>query len=264
MLLEPIAHATVQDASVVHLTSSIPPRGIDATSLERDAVRPASRLQKAAVTLQLAGVNFASSATNGLVVVGLPRMAADLHLPAEIGFWPTSVPGLATASTLLLAGAVADVLGPKSVELVGCVAGGVAMLACGLTRRGEELVALRALQGLGLALHLSSSVGLVTKVMPRGRERNLCFACLGLSLPLGFSLGLVLGGVLVDTIGWRAGWYLYGAITLLLSAVGVWALPKSAPLGSLSVVLRSLAATVDWVGALLASAFITLVSYFLA
>jgi len=228
------------------------------------ATTPDQSLRKAAVTFQLAGVNFASSATNGLVVVALPRMTADLQLPESLAFWPSSVPGLATASALLLAGAFADVVGPKSMELVGCVASGAMIIGCGFTRRGEELVALRALQGVAMALHLSSSVALITSIMPRGKGRNLSFACVGLSQPLGFSVGLVMGGVLVDTIGWRAGWYLYGGINLLLSVVGAWALPASKALGTLKTAMRDMRTKVDGVGALLASAFMTLISYFLA
>lgn len=226
-------------------------------------VRPASRFRKAAVTFQLSGVNFASSAANGLIVVGLPRMTQDLNLPQSLAFWPSSVFGLATASTLLLAGSVADILGPRSVDLLGCIANGALMLACAFIKKGEELVVLRALQGVSLALHLSSSVSLVTKILPRGRGRNFAFACLGLSQPLGFSFGIVIGGILVDTIGWRSAWYLYGGITLLLSAIGFWSLPKSAPLGTQDIV-HSLKTKVDWVVALLASAFMALISYFLA
>lgn len=259
--LEPVATGIVDSQSTSRLSHSDneSPRDWGGNN-----ARSVSRLRKAAVTFQLAGVNFASSATNGLVVVALPRMTADLQLPESLAFWPSSVPGLATASALLLAGAFADVVGPKSMELVGCVASGAMIIGCGFTRRGEELVALRALQGVAMALHLSSSVALITSIMPRGKGRNLSFACVGLSQPLGFSVGLVMGGVLVDTIGWRAGWYLYGGINLLLSVVGAWALPASKALGTLKTAMRDMRTKVDGVGALLASAFMTLISYFLA
>jgi hypothetical protein len=74
----------------------------------------------------------------------------------------------------------------------------------------------------------------------------------------------VLGGVLVETVGWRAGWYLYGGIVLFLSAVGFWSLPKSEPLGTFKDVMNSVATKVDWLGTLLASAFMALLCYFLA
>ncbi|KAF5011712.1 hypothetical protein FDECE_2172 [Fusarium decemcellulare] len=260
LVLQPIPHPLLESANESQSVTAD-----DSGSRCSDVqVQPVSRLRKALVTFQLSGINFATSATNGLVVVGLPRMTQDLNLPPSLAFWPSSVPGLATASTLLLAGSIADVIGPRSVDLLGCFICGAIMLGCGFVQQGQELVGLRALHGVGLALHLSSSVALVTKMMPRGRGRNVSFACLGLSQPLGFSFGLVLGGVLVDTIGWRAGWYLYGAITLLLSSIGIWSLPQSAPLGTLKKVLHDVRTEVDWVGALLASAFMALLSYFLA
>lgn len=226
--------------------------------------KPTSRLQQAAVTFQLSGVNFASSATNGLVVVGLPKMTEDLVLPASLAFWPASVAALATTSTLLLAGSLADVLGSRTIDLIGCFISGLFMIGCALAQTGEQLVALRAIHGVGFAMHLAASVALISKSMPRGRGRNVAFSCLGLSQPLGFSFGLVLGGVFVDTIGWRAGWYIYGGITLGLAVLGVFALPKAAPLGTLKEVLKGVGQKVDWVGALLASCFTALLSYFLA
>jgi MFS family permease len=223
-----------------------------------------SRIRKATVTFQLSCINFAWNATKGLTIVGLPRMTADLNLPQTLAFWPSSVPSLATASTLLLAGAIGDVLGPKYMNLVGCILNGCLMIACGLSRHGEELVVFRAMSGVALAMHLSTSVALVSKVYEPGKGRNLSFACLGMSQVLGFSFGLVVGGVLVDTSGWRFGWFLYGAITLTASAVGFWSLPNPPALGSWNALCHSICIKVDWVGALLASVFMALVSYFLA
>lgn len=162
--------------------------------------------------LQLCVVTLTACLINGLVIVGLPTITKDLQLPSSLSFWPSSVSNLATASTLLLAGSIADTVGPRWVELVGCLASGALMLGQGLSRTGEELVVMRALQGVGLALHLASSVSIITQILPQGRGRNLAFSCIGLSQPLGFSLGLVVGGILIDTIGWRAGWYIAGGI----------------------------------------------------
>ncbi|CZR49678.1 uncharacterized protein FPRO_14843 [Fusarium proliferatum ET1] len=222
--------------------SQKPTIGVQRTT-SRDEDHPATDMKTSSSTCfihrvvtvaYLCGVNITSNASNGLTVIGLPRLKEDLDLHPSLAFWPLSVYGLATASTLLLAGAIADVAGP------------------------------RALQGLAAALHFSTSVALVTLGQPQGRERNLSFACLGLSQLLGFSASLILGGILVDTIGWRSGWYLCGGMTLLLFALGLWSLPKSIETISTQAKWQNIKTRVDWVGGLLSSSSMSLLTYFLA
>jgi MFS family permease len=138
------------------------------------------------------------------------------------------------------------------------------MLSCGFIKNGKELIVIRALQGIMVALHLSTSVALVGKAHPNGKSRNVSFACLGVSQLIGFSFGLVVSGALVDTLGWRSGWYLFGGITLLLFPVGIWSLPSSTSLGGFQSTIINLRCKIDWVGALLASAFMATLSYFFA
>ncbi|KAI3391470.1 hypothetical protein diail_7334 [Diaporthe ilicicola] len=216
----------------------------------------------AILTAQLAGVNLLGSITNGYITVGLPRIAADLRLPEELFFWPASVYGLAIASTLLLAGSVADILGTRAVDLVGCFTLASGILGSGFARTGVQFIALRVIQGVAVSLHLSSSVAIVAGNLPQGRSRNIAFSCIGLSQPLGFSIGLVTGGILVDTIGWRAGWFIDGGAMLLISAIGLRVLPKSKR--SAQGIMTQLATKVDWVGAAIASAFLACLSYLLA
>ncbi|KAI2966935.1 hypothetical protein CBS147323_5159 [Aspergillus niger] len=222
-----------------------------------------SRLQQVVVITQLFAVTLTASVINGLVVVGLPTITADLQLPPSLSLWPSSVCSLATASTLLLSGSIADTIGPRWVELVGSLASGALMLGQGLSQTGIELVIMRAFQGVGLSMHLASSVSIVTQLLPPGKGRNLAFSCIGLSQPLGFSLGLVVGGILIDTIGWRAGWYIAGGITLFFTVIGLWSLPKS-PVQRDGHILRNVRTKIDWVGAGLASAFMALLCYLLA
>lgn len=262
--LEAVGHEEIPQTSSPSANKAAAADNVSDTLLPQHGIEPVSPVRKATVTFQLSCINFAWNATKGLTIVGLPRMTADLSLPQTLAFWPSSVPGLATASTLLLAGAVGDVVGPKSVNLTGCILNGFFMIGCGLSRHGQDLVIFRALSGVALAMHLSSSVALVSKAYEPGKGRNLSFACLGMSQVLGFSFGLVVGGILIDTSGWRSGWFLYGAITLSASAVGFWSLPNDLPVDSWSALRHRLSIKVDWVGALLASVFMALVSYFLA
>ncbi|RKK08483.1 hypothetical protein BFJ65_g17145 [Fusarium oxysporum f. sp. cepae] len=250
-----------KDHAEVHLT--ILDDGESSHALSKGAATPLTLIRRTAVVFQLCGVNFATSASSGLIVIGLPQLTSDLNIPQSLAFWPSSVQGLATASALLLSGAVADVLGPRSVNLSGCILNGVFMLSCGFIKSIQQLITMRALQGVAIAMHFSSSVAPVADTQPRGQSRNISFACLGLSQLLGFTFGLVVGGVLVDTVGWRSGWYLYGGVTLLLSAFGLWSLPKSEPLGFRNIFV-DLIYRVDWIGALLASVSMASISYFLA
>ncbi|RYC81246.1 hypothetical protein BFJ63_vAg15868 [Fusarium oxysporum f. sp. narcissi] len=257
----PMSRSPPKYQNEVHLT--IVDEGDSSQALSTGAATPLTLIRRTAVVFQLCGVNFATSASSGLIVIGLPQLTSDLNIPQSLAFWPSSVQGLATASALLLSGAVADVLGPRSVNLSGCILNGVFMLSCGFIKSIQQLITMRALQGVAIAMHFSSSVALVADTQPRGQSRNISFACLGLSQLLGFTFGLVVGGVLVDTVGWRSGWYLYGGVTLLLSAVGLWSLPKSEPLGFRNIFV-DLIYRVDWIGALLASVSMASISYFLA
>ncbi|KAF4160415.1 hypothetical protein CNMCM8927_004871 [Aspergillus lentulus] len=255
--------STTTTATITPINSLV----LEATNLrspENDRPKsPESQLRKVVVLSQLFAVTLTASVINGLVIVGLPTITKDLELPPSLSFWPSSVNSLGTASTLLLAGSLADTVGPRWVELVGSFASGALMIGQGVARTGQELVVLRALQGVGLAMHLASSISIVTQLLPPGRSRNIAFSCLGVSQPLGFSLGLVVGGVLVDTIGWRSGWFLSGGITLVFSIAGLWALPRSKTT-QYSDLLHNIRTKIDWVGAGLASAFMALLCYLLA
>lgn len=259
------SHTTAMSTTTTTITSEATSLRLSAEEVRLPASRDdrKSRLQQVVVITQLFAVTLTASVINGLVVVGLPTITADLQLPPSLSLWPSSVCSLATASTLLLSGLIADTIGPRWVELVGSLASGALMLGQGLSQTGIELVIMRAFQGVGLSMHLASSVSIVTQLLPPGKGRNLAFSCIGLSQPLGFSLGLVVGGILIDTIGWRAGWYIAAGITLFFAVVGLWSLPKS-PVQRDGHILRNVRTKIDWVGAGLASAFMALLCYLLA
>lgn len=222
-----------------------------------------SRFRATLVVAQLLGLNLFSSFCNGVVVVGLPAMAASLHIDEGLLVWPTSVFYLTAGSCLLLAGSIADVVGTKTMSLVGAFTAAVSAMACGLARSSGQLIAFRALQGVTNAIIVPSSVSIVSTGLEEGRPRNLGFACLGFAGPIGFSLGLVLGGVFADRTGWRAAFYLAAATTFALFLAGVWALPKDAVRPRKSV-WSSILKEIDIIGALIGTASLVMLSYVLA
>lgn len=263
--------ATTAEASPTAFTmAAATADGTTTTTMTEPETAAISQSRAITIIAQLMGVSLLSSFCGGVVVVGLPAIAASLQLEDGLLLWPTSVFYLTAGSCLLMAGSVADVAGTKRVNLAGALLGAACALGCGLARTGGQLIAFRALQGVANAIVFPSSISIISTSVEAGRPRNMGFACLGFAAPIGFSLGLVLGGVFVDdgaAAGWRAAFYLAGAVSLALFAVGMWALPpdgaRSRRSGHASVWKR-LVSEIDWVGAALASTGLATLSYVFA
>lgn len=204
----------------------------------------------ATVIIQLSGLNFITSFNHGLLTIAIPGIALDLHLDEFLYAWPLSVYALSCGSFLLLAGSMADVLGPKKCNLLGSFFLAVFVLASGFSQTGIQLVVFRALQGVAAALAVPSALSIVSTHVKRGQLRNVGFATLGFARDLGFSAGLVLGGKFVVSIGWRAAYYISGSLCFLLMFIGVWALPKDVQTDRQGSGLQRLAKEVDWIGEL--------------
>lgn len=114
-----------------------------------------------------------------------------------------------------------------------------------------------------MAMCLPTSVSLITHTFPRGHWRTTCFAMNGMAQPLGYALGLVLGGVFTDTVGWRAAYWIMAGLTACVSVMAVWALPV-VECRSARRWTRRLGEDVDWVGAVGLSASLGVLMYVLA
>jgi MFS family permease len=206
-------------------------------------------------------VTAMTSVSTGIVTTAIPTMATDLSIPTQTQYWPLSVYGLTSAACLLAAGAIADVIRSKRVFLVGNFFLATFILASGLAQTYIQLIMFRAMQGIAVAACLPSSVGILTNAIASGRRRNFGFACIGLAQPLGFSLGAVLGGVFIDTVGWRVGWYLVAGVLFMLVPIGVYLLPADSLDQPPSI--HALRTRVDWIGASITSAALAMLSFVL-
>lgn len=211
-------------------------------------------------------VGFFASFSNGVITVGLPVIARSISLERSLYLWPSSVYGLTSGAALLIAGSIADIVGARNVELTGITFLGAFTLVCGFSQTGAQLVAFRALQGVALAMHLPASVAIITGAVPAGRPRNLGFACLGFSQPLGFAVGLVLSGVMIEKVGWRSGFYLAGSCTLATAVAALWTLPKLKPQNNEGIMAmwKKVVKEIDWVGGFISSGGLAILAYVLA
>src|ERR1700760_4595520 len=142
-------------------TSNADPGRIFHSELTRRPITSASTLRIFLTVFQLCMINFVSSFTNAIITVGLPTIASSISLPRTLYLWPSSVYGLTSGATLLLAGSIADFIGPRRVEVLGCIMLSAFTLACGFANTGIQLVVFRAIQGCAMSLHLPASVALV-------------------------------------------------------------------------------------------------------
>ncbi|KAK3699632.1 hypothetical protein LTR37_016368 [Vermiconidia calcicola] len=124
----------------------------------------------------------------------------------------------------------------------------------------------RAMTGIASALTFPSAISIISKSVEGGKRRNIGFATLGLAMPLGFSFGLVLGGVLLSGPGWRVGYYIMGAVSFLMFAIGICSLPTDVNSSNQAGerIWTRLATEIDWIGAGVASVCLALLSYVLA
>ena len=213
----------------------------------------------------LASLNFLGSFGNGILIAALPKIALEIGLSQGLILWPAAIYSLASGCLLVIFGSIADVVGPKLMWLTGSYLNIAFTLGTGFARTGVQMLAFRFFQGASISMSLPTTLSLITNTFPRGPWRNIAFATTGVGLPLGFAVGLVLGGLFTGTIGWRWAYYIMAMINACISAVATWSLPsihrKDA---SGAKLLRRLARDVDWLGAGIISVASGLLMYDLA
>ena len=154
-----------------------------------------------------------------VVNVALPRIDADLSFGPAALSWVLNAYTLAFGGLLLLGGRLGDVFGRLRAFQVGLAIFTVASALGGFAQTPGQLVATRALQGVGAALAAPSVLALLTTSAPDEAARNRAFALFGAVSSGGASIGLILGGLLTDVGSWR--WTLFinvplGLVVLLL------------------------------------------------
>lgn len=246
---------TVDSASLHHVPSTQYGR------VGASAAEP-SRFETAIVITLVTMITGLGSLITGVVTTATPTIAKDVHLDQSLLLWPASIYSLVSGCTLLICGSLSDVVGYRFMYLAGCLLQGVFNLASGLARNGGELIAFRGLAGLAISFCLPSATSVITNTFPPGQKRNIAFASMGGGQPIGFALGLTLGGVFAGTIGWRWGFFLPAILNLMLFALSWFVIPVDER--SRENMLARLVNDIDWVGAILASTSLAMLSYVFA
>jgi MFS family permease len=139
-----------------------------------------------------------------IVVVALPEIGADLGYSAQTLQAVISAYAIASSGFLLVGGRAADLLGGRRMLVSGLALYGVASAAGGLATGPTLQLTARALQGLGGALVLPSTLAIITTSFAEGRDRNRALSIWGGAGAAGLVIGVLGGGVLTQTFGWPA------------------------------------------------------------
>ncbi|MEU4608288.1 MFS transporter [Kribbella sp. NPDC023972] len=152
-----------------------------------------------------------------IVFVAVPDIGRELGFAAHNLQWVISGYAVAFGGFLLLGGRMSDLLGRRRMFTLGLFLYGVSSLAGGLATDPGLLVAARAIQGFGGAVLAPAVLSLIGTLFAEGRERNRAFSIWGAAGGSGMALGSLLGGVLAQSFGWPAVFF----VNVPLAAVGV-------------------------------------------
>src|SRR4051812_4588996 len=138
-----------------------------------------------------------------IVNVALPSIRDDLGFTASSLAWVVNAYTLTFGGLLLLGGRLGDLYGARRLFLFGIALFTLASLVCGVSTSQGMLVAARAVQGVGGAVASAVSLSLMMSLFTEPADRAKAMGLFGFVASGGGSIGVVLGGVLTDTINWH-------------------------------------------------------------
>ena len=182
---------------------------------------------------------------DGTVVnVALPFLQTSLNATAIGIQWVVEAYALFLSALLLVGGTLGDRYGRRWIFNIGVVVFAIASAGCGFAANIEQLIAARAVQGIGGALLVPGSLALISSCFDE-KERGKAIGTWSGFSAMTTAIGPVLGGWLVEHVSWRAVFFLNIPLALAVVVISVWHVPESREEGELG--------RLDWLGAALAT-----------
>ncbi len=172
------------------------------------------------------GALFLDGLDLSMIGVALPSIGRALHLSGRSLQWIVSSYVLGYGGFLLLGGRTSDLVNRRTVFLTAVTMFGAASVISSAVSNEFALVALRFLKGVSAGFTVPAGLSILTTTFAEGPARNRALGIYTLCAASGFSLGLVLGGLLTE-IGWRATFLLPGPLALVLVLAGWRVIPHS-------------------------------------
>ncbi|MFE7354273.1 MFS transporter [Streptomyces sp. NPDC057543] len=160
------------------------------------------------------------SLDNTVLNVALPSMQKELHATVAGMQWTIDAYTLVLASLLMLAGSTADRIGRRKIFKIGLVLFTLGSVLCSLAPNLESLVAFRMVQAVGGSMLNPVAMSIITNTFTDPRERARAIGVWGGVVGISMAAGPVIGGLLVDSVGWRSIFWInlpVGVVALLLT-----------------------------------------------
>jgi EmrB/QacA subfamily drug resistance transporter len=172
------------------------------------------------VLLLLGTPFFVAVSDSTIVYTALPTIGAGLAFPPGSSQWVVSAYLLTTGGFLLLGGRAADLLGSRRVFLGGAAMFGGTSLLAGAAGSAAALIAARAAEGVSVAFMVPAALSILMATFPDGPDRNRALGIWGSLGGLGATAGLLLGGPITQTLGWRWVFLVNVPIAIMVVVVG--------------------------------------------
>ncbi|PYI29871.1 permease of the major facilitator superfamily [Aspergillus indologenus CBS 114.80] len=209
----------------------------------------------ALILLVTSGSQFLDNVYMTSANVALSSIQKDFDVSSTNLQWMISAYTLTFGGFLLLAGVLSDRYGRKNVLCIGLFWLSVWTLAIGFGRSFISLTIFRGLQGIGAAMTVPSAIGIISAYFT-GVDRTRGLAIYASSGTVGFCVGLIFGGFLTSSLGWRYIYYFIVIITGSLCILGALVLPRD--------IMPKEKPRMDFVGASMSTAGLILLQFVLS
>src|SRR5665213_2494624 len=178
------------------------------------------------ILILLATAQFMVILDSSIVNVMLPKVQAAFSLSTTNLQWIVTAYTLAFGGFLLLGGRAADLFGRRKVFLAGLTAFTIASLLDGLSMSGGMLISLRAIQGLSAAFMSPAALSIVLVTYREGHERNLALSVWGSVAAGGAAVGVLLGGIVTQYLGWRWNFFINVPVAIFVFTMAFRLVPS--------------------------------------
>ncbi|KAI1296175.1 hypothetical protein EDD11_007523 [Mortierella claussenii] len=165
------------------------------------------------------------------VTIVLPNVMRDVGFHVDQLQWVASAYALAYGAFLLLGGRLGDLFGHRNIYILGVTWFAIWSVFNGFAQNPIMMSVGRALQGMGAGFTVPSALAILTTTYPAGPERNKALGIFGGTAAVGSIVGVLLGGILGSTIGWRWMFFLTGIIGFSLTVLGILIIPSEKAAG---------------------------------